>query len=84
VGGGGVFATGTNWWVSKLADGSVPVPAPLLPVAIPGVTSTLTQITRNVLTTLGSGPGGLLAPSQPDWSHFYAAGTAGPRAVQGA
>ena len=83
-GAGGVFATGTNWWVSRLADGAAPVPAPLVPTAIPGVTLVLTQITKNVLTMLGSGPGGRLVPSTANWSRFYSEGSAGPRAVQGA
>ena len=86
AGGGGVFATGTNWWVNKLADGQAPVPAPLMPRAIPGVTTTLSQVTRNVLTVLGSGPGGRLRPSTANWSNFYSPAGAGqaPAAVRGA
>ena len=84
-GGAGVFATGTNWWVSKLADAPSSIPAALVPPAIPGVTSTLTAITRNVLTVLGSGPGGRLRPATPNWSSGYGPGSAPqtPAALRG-
>jgi hypothetical protein len=82
---GGVFATGSNWWVNKLADGTGQIPSGLMPAAIPGVTGTLTQITRNVLTMLGSQPGGLLVPSTPNWSSFYSPSSgSAPQAVPGA
>ena len=75
-GGGGVFATGTNWWVSKLADAPPDIPSGLVPPAIPDVTAALTRITRNVLTVIGSGPAGHLRPSQANWSSFYRTGGA--------
>ena len=85
-GGGGVFATGTNWWVSKLADAPPQIPAALVPPAIPDVTTALTRITRNVLTVLGSGPAGRLRPSRANWMSFYTPGSPPqtPAAVRGA
>ena len=57
--------------------GRAPVPAAIVARAVPQVTSTLTRITRNVLTSLGAGPGGRLQPSQANWSAFYST-TSGP------
>jgi hypothetical protein len=48
--GGGVFATGTNWWISKLGP---PCPDD------PCVGEMLTLITSNVLAVFGNGPAGL-------------------------
>jgi len=86
AGGGGVFATGTNWWVSKLADNQGFFPAPLVPKAVPGVTGPLSTITQNVLTVLGTGPADALRPSLPNWQTFYPAGakTGPPGGIQGA
>ncbi|HZQ86540.1 MAG TPA: N,N-dimethylformamidase beta subunit family domain-containing protein [Acidimicrobiales bacterium] len=52
--GGGVFATGTNWWIGKLGG---PCPDD------PCVGYALTQITTNVLAVFGQGPAGLTHPS---------------------
>ncbi|HZU72030.1 MAG TPA: N,N-dimethylformamidase beta subunit family domain-containing protein [Acidimicrobiales bacterium] len=73
---GGVFATGTNWWVSKLADNLGAVPTALVGRALPQVTTAVTAITLNVLKVLGSGPGGRLRPSTANWQQFYPSGTA--------
>ena len=55
--GAGVFATGTNWWVSKLSppclDGSCPHDEAVV------------RITENVLDLFGRGPAGLVHPSVP-------------------
>ena len=54
--GAGVFATGTNWWISKLA----------LQCEIfvdPCVTDVVTRVTMNVLTAFGTGPAGRIYPS---------------------
>jgi hypothetical protein len=76
---GGVFATGTNWWVSKLSDNVGKCSSGVVFKPVAGVTSTLMQVTRNVLEVLGSGPAGKLRPSLPNWRTFYPPGsTAGP------
>jgi hypothetical protein len=80
-GGGGVFATGTNWWVSKLSDNPGRFPPALVRRATPGVTGPLTTVTKNVLAVLGTGPGGLLSPSVPNWRRFYPGG--GPAGTPG-
>jgi hypothetical protein len=59
---GGVFCTGTGWWIYRLSN------APLLgnrwvPAPVPGVTSPLTTATQNLLALLGGGPCGLFMPS---------------------
>ena len=85
-GGGGVFASGTNWWVSKLADNQGLFPPALVPRALPGVTSTVTTITKNVLAAIGAGPGDAIRPSSPNWGRFYPVGspTGPPGGIQGA
>jgi hypothetical protein len=56
-GGGGVFATGTNWWISKLTP---PGPGnPHEPAVI--------AMTLNVLRLFGSGPAGREHPSVANW-----------------
>ncbi|MBV9254205.1 MAG: hypothetical protein JO054_08250 [Actinobacteria bacterium] len=52
--GGGVFATGTNWWIGKLGG---PCPED------PCIGYMLTVITTNVLAVFGQGPAGLTHPS---------------------
>jgi N,N-dimethylformamidase beta subunit-like protein len=52
--GGGVFATGTNWWIGKLGG---PCPDD------PCIGYMLTVITTNVLAVFGQGPAGLTHPS---------------------
>ncbi len=86
AGGGGVFATGTNWWVSKLADNRGLFPKPLVPQAIPGVTGPLTTITQNVLSVIGTGPADALRPSVANWQTFYPPGanSGPPGGIQGA
>jgi hypothetical protein len=85
-GAGGVFATGTNWWVNKLSANTGKVPSGVVPDSIPHVTSTLTQVTTNVLEVFSQGPAGKLRPSVPNWSKYYPPGsTSGPPGgVQGA
>lgn len=85
-GAGGVFATGTNWWVNKLSWNLGRISPGVVRMPIPYVTSPLTRITMNVLTVLGNGPGGKLKPSVANWQTFYPPGsTSGPPGgVQGA
>lgn len=70
-GAGGVFATGTNWWVTKLGDNAGAFNTALVGAPIPGVTSALIRITENVLGVLGGVPGGLSRPSTGNWQQFY-------------
>jgi hypothetical protein len=85
-GAGGVFATGTNWWVNKLSANVGRVSSGVVFDAIPEVTGTLTRITTNVLEVLGSGPAGKLRPSIPNWKTFYPPGSSQgpPGGIQGA
>jgi hypothetical protein len=65
-GGGGVFATGTAAWVNKLSNTTL-FPAIVVPAAIPGVTDVLLRAMENVYATLGTGPGSVVKPSNPNW-----------------
>ncbi len=56
--GAGVFATGTNYWVSKLTPPEFPE-SPYNPVIV--------DATRNVILGFGLGPAGTEHPSQPNW-----------------
>ncbi|HUY85895.1 MAG TPA: N,N-dimethylformamidase beta subunit family domain-containing protein, partial [Acidimicrobiales bacterium] len=70
--GAGVFATGTNWWISKLVTNSL-IPPQLLPGPFPGVTELITPMTMNVLSAVGNGPAGKSYPSQANWQNYYSA-----------
>jgi len=56
--GAGVFATGTNYWVSKLNPPEFPE-SPYNPVIV--------RVTQNVLLAFGEGPAGAAHPSVPNW-----------------
>ena len=56
--GAGVFATGTNYWVSKLNPPEFPE-SPFNPKII--------TATMNVLLAFGEGPAGVAHPSVPNW-----------------
>ena len=56
--GAGVFATGTNYWVSKLMPPEFPETA---------YNPKVVQATVNVLTEFGKGPAGKAHPSVPNW-----------------
>jgi hypothetical protein len=83
---GGVFATGTNWWVNKLSANVGRVSSGVVFDAIPEVTGTLTRITTNVLEVFGSGPAGKLRPSVANWKTYYPSGSSQgpPGGIQGA
>ena len=53
--GAGVFASGTNWWVTKLVPACPPGSCPHDPAVI--------QMTRNLLEAFAVGPAGLTHPS---------------------
>jgi hypothetical protein len=73
------LATGTNWWISKLVDAPL-LPANLLPGPFPGVSTSVTQMTENVLAAVGWEPAGKHFASTPNWRQYYPAG--GPNAGQ--
>ncbi|MGH9069196.1 MAG: N,N-dimethylformamidase beta subunit family domain-containing protein [Acidimicrobiales bacterium] len=75
---GGVFTTGTNYWVSKLADNAGVFNPGLVGGAIPGVTAPLIRVTENVLAACGAGPAGLSHPSTANWKGFYPGAAAKP------
>lgn len=56
--GAGVFATGTNYWVSKFEPPDFPKTA---------YNPTIVAATMNVLLAFGTGPAGKVHPSVPNW-----------------
>jgi hypothetical protein len=73
TGGGGVFASGTAWWISKLGAGSI-IPNLILPGPVPGVTEYLLRVMENIFSVFGAGPAGITHPSIPNWQIFYPGG----------
>lgn len=64
--GSGVFATGTNWWISRLARDCVPTePCPL--------EENVERITRNVLDVFARGPAGRAHPSEANYTRIAGA-----------
>lgn len=63
--GAGVFATGTNYWVSKLNPPEFPQ-SPYNPVIV--------TATRNVMLAFGLGPAGAEHPSVPNWQSLPGTG----------
>ncbi len=63
--GAGVFATGTNYWVSKLMPSDFPETA---------YNPTMVKATQNVLVAFGAGPAGLAHPSVPNWQDLPGTG----------
>lgn len=77
--GGGVFATGTNYWVNRLGANTGAFNPGLVRTPTPGVTVPLTQITENVLGACGAGPAGVTHRSSANWQRLYP----GPNALPG-
>jgi hypothetical protein len=67
---GGVFCSGTGWWIYRLSNapllGNVWIPGP-----VPGITKPLTIATENILELFAKGPAGTTAPSVANTSQFY-------------
>jgi hypothetical protein len=63
--GAGVFAAGTNYWVSKLEPPEFPQTA-YNPIIV--------QVTRNVLLAFGAGPAAQAHPSVPNWKDLPGTG----------
>jgi hypothetical protein len=80
-GGGGVFASGTASFVTRLWANNGHLPQPFAPAPVPGTTEPLTKITTNVLAALTKGPGSKHYPSEANWTKFYSAGSSAPSSV---
>ena len=63
--GAGVFATGTNYWVSKLQPPDFPDTA---------YNAVVLKATQNVLLAFGAGPAGQAHPSVPNWQSLPGTG----------
>ena len=68
-GGGGVFASGSAAFVSKLSNAPRIYTNTVNP-AVPGVTSVLWQIMQNVFAVFGSGAASATHPSTANWEQF--------------
>jgi N,N-dimethylformamidase beta subunit-like protein len=70
TGGGGVLASGSAYFVYRLAN-SVAMPPNVVPAAIPGETELLLRAMENVYACFGAGPAGASNPSGGNWSSVY-------------
>jgi hypothetical protein len=68
--GGGVLASGSAYWIYRLAN-STAMPPNLLPAAIPGETDVLLRAMENLYGLFGTGPAGASMPSGGNWSSVY-------------
>jgi hypothetical protein len=73
--GGGVLASGSAYFVYRLAS-STAMPANVLPAAIPGETDVLLRAMENLYGLFGGGPAGATHPSSSNWSSVYAGAAA--------
>ncbi len=74
-GGGGVLASGSAYFVYRLAA-STAMPPNILPAAIPGETDLLLRAMENLYGTFGHGPAGAKKPSSGNAGSVYTGGTA--------
>ena len=68
--GGGVLASGSAYFVYRLAN-STAMPANILPQAIPGETDVLLRAMENLYGLFGNGPAGAQQPSGSNWRSVY-------------
>jgi len=68
-GGGGVLATGSAAFVSRLADAPL-IGANIVRPAVPGVTPVLERMMENVFAVFGTGPASVTDPSVANWRQF--------------
>jgi hypothetical protein len=73
--GGGVLASGSAYFVYRLANSSA-MPSNILPRATPGATEILLRAMENLYGVFGHGPAAISTPSEGNWSSIYAGGTA--------
>jgi hypothetical protein len=74
--GGGVLASGSAYFVFRLAN-STAIPPNVVPQAVPGDTEILLRAMENVYGLFGGGPAGATKPSAGSWASIYTAATAG-------
>jgi hypothetical protein len=73
--GGGVFASGSAYFLYRLSN-SAPLLYPnVLPRAIPGVTDILLRAMENLYSRFGLGPATAAGSSSGNWSSVYAGAT---------
>jgi N,N-dimethylformamidase beta subunit-like protein len=68
--GGGVLASGSAYFIFRLADSKY-VPPNVLPYAIPGETEILLRAMENLYSVFGQGPASTSTPSGSNWSSVY-------------
>jgi hypothetical protein len=73
--GGGVLASGSAYFVYRLAN-STAMPPNILPQAIPGETDVLLRAMENLYGLFGSGPAGARQPSGSNWRSVYSGAAA--------
>jgi hypothetical protein len=78
--GGGVLASGSAYFIFRLAHSTI-IPPNVLPQAVPGVTDLLLRAMENLYARFGQGPATAVDRSGGNWSSIYtgsaaAAGTA--------
>jgi hypothetical protein len=73
--GGGVLASGSAYFVHRLANSKY-VPPNVLPYAVPGTTDILLRAMDNVLGRFGLGPAGMTTPSGGNWEAIYSGAAA--------
>jgi hypothetical protein len=79
--GGGVLASGSAYFVYRLAN-STAMPSNILPQAIPGETEILLRAMENLYGVFGQGPASAVAASGSNWSSIYAGGAAAAGSAQ--
>ena len=67
---GGVFCTGTGYWIYRLSN-APRMNGGWVPMALPGITTALTTATENVLALFARGPAGNVIPSVDNTKLFY-------------
>jgi len=68
--GGGVLATGSAYFVYRLANATA-MPSNVVPAAVPGETDVLLRAMQNLYGRFGSGPATALGASGGNWSSIY-------------
>jgi hypothetical protein len=68
--GGGVLASGSAYFVYRLANSSA-MPANILPRPVPGETDVLLRAMENLYGRFGNGPAGGTEPSGGNWASVY-------------
>lgn len=67
---GGVFCSGTGYWIYRLSN-TARLSGGWVPAVTPGVTAPITTATQNILALFARGPAGNDMPSVGNTSNFY-------------